>query len=256
MTSPQPSLVERVRRTRAALSALAGTTSEREVRPLREAVELAAEGRSDCAALLDEVDEQSALLTLAETQLSGLERSVREDLDRAISLSELRTAAQLASAAEVATACAVARSLLLDADEARAAGARHDPATVLLLLLDADAALDDVVSTYREPAVQAERRLLLLEAARTATRLAVGAVTVLAAVHGDGVTEAPLILAREAREQLDAAFRRAASDPAAAVSATRAAADRARSALDEALVDLDGRVTPARSELPGSLPAA
>ncbi|SOE04529.1 hypothetical protein SAMN06295924_104207 [Rathayibacter rathayi NCPPB 2980 = VKM Ac-1601] len=90
---------------------------------------------ADPAALLDAVDSLIGLVTRAEVQLSQVERSVRDDLDRAATLSELRTSAQLASAADVAAACATAQSLLLDADSA----------------------LEAVVAGYREPRAQAER---------------------------------------------------------------------------------------------------
>ncbi|MHC2186821.1 hypothetical protein ACVLV4_002485 [Rathayibacter agropyri] len=255
MSAPPPSLSERLDRVRADVSALAATTPERQVRPLREATELAAGGREDAGSLLDAVEALVALLTRAQTQLSGVERSIREDLERAVTLSRLRTSAQLASAADVATACSTARSLLLDADEARTAGARHDPAALLVLLLDADAALDPVVAGYREPRAQAERQLLLLEAARTAAHLSTGAVTLLTAVHRERITPAPRILAEETHAQLDSAARRAAADPAVALEQARAAADRARSALDEALVDLDGPLAPPAA-LPGSAPGA
>ncbi|QHC55015.1 hypothetical protein [Rathayibacter tanaceti] len=258
MILPPASHPERLHRVRAEVSALAGSTPERQVRPLREAVELVAAGdASDADALLDAVEAFALLLTRAEAQLSGLERSVRDDLERAASLASLRTASQLASAADAATAGAAARSLLLDADEARAAGARHDPAAILVLLLDADAALDTVVAGYRGPRAQAERQLLLFEAARTVALLGADAVHLLGAVHGERVTDAPRILAEETRAQLSGAARRAAGDPLGALELARAAAERARTALDEALVDLDG-VPPARgpSPIPGSSPAA
>lgn len=258
VTSPSPSLLERVQQARSEVSVLAGTTPERRVRPLREAVEhVAAGGSPDPDALLDAVDSLVGLVTRAEVQLSGVERSVRDDLERAATLSDLRTSAQLASAADVAVACAAARSLLLDADDARSAGARHDPAALLVLLLDADSALDAVVSGYREPRAQAERQLLLFEAARTAARLGAESVLLLAAVHGERITAAPRILAEETLGQLDTAVRRAAGDPAGALDEARAAADRARSALDEALVDLDGAPPSLRpAAVPGGLPAA
>ncbi|QHC66139.1 hypothetical protein GSU68_05785 [Rathayibacter sp. VKM Ac-2759] len=239
MTSPPPSPPERLQRLRADVSVLAGTSSERLVRPLREALDAVAEGRS--AGLLDAVDELTGLLARAEAQLSGLERSVRDDLDRAATLSGVRTTAQLASAADVATACAAASALLLDADEARAAGALHDPAAVLALLLEADAVLDAVVAGYREPRAQAERQLLLFEAARTAARLGAGSASLLGLVHGDRVTAAPRILAEETADRLAGAARLAATDPAAALEQARGAVDRGRSALDEALVDLGPR---------------
>lgn len=257
MSALPPSFSERLDRARADISALASTTPERHVRPLREAIELAAGGREDADSLLDAVEAFVALLTRAQTQLSGVERSIREDLERAVTLSGLRTSAQLASAADVATACSTARSLLLDADEARSAGARHDPAALLVLLLEADAALDRVVAGYREPRAQAARQLLLLEAARTAAHLGAGAVELLTAVHGERVTPAPRILAEETLAQLDSATHRAATHPAVALGQARAAADRARSALDEALVDLDGPTAPpAPTTLPGSAPDA
>lgn len=261
MTS-QPPLPERLLRARADVSVVAGTSSERRVRPLRDALDRAAELGGDAPDLLDAVEEVLGLLERAELQLSGLERSVRDDLERAATLTGVRTAAQLASAADVAVACATAEELLLSADEARAAGARHDPAAVLLLLLEADAALDAVVAAYREPEGRAARQLLLFEAARTAARLEADAVTLLAAVHGARVAEAPRILAEETLARLGEAARLAPAEPAAALDLARAAADRGRSALDEALVDLDGPSAPTTAspddlgDLPGALPAA
>jgi hypothetical protein len=260
VTSPTPSLPERLHRSRADVSVLAGTTSERQVRPLREAIEAAAErDDSAAAALLDAVEAQTVLLERAETQLSALERSVRDDLDRAATLTGVRTTAQLASAADVATACAAATALLLSADDARASDVRHDPSVVLALLLEADAALDAVVAGYREPRAQAERQLLLVEGARTVALLGADAVALLAAVHGERITAAPRILAEETRSQLDAALHLAAAAPSAALEQARAADDRARSALDEALLDLDGPEAPSADPLagaPGELPAA
>ncbi|SMH46685.1 hypothetical protein SAMN06295885_2816 [Rathayibacter oskolensis] len=257
MSTQPPPLPERLQRARADVSVLAGTSSERQVRPLREAIErvaLAPEGGSD---LLDAVEGLSALLARAEAQVSGLERSVRDDLASAATLTGVRTSAQLASATDVATACSAASALLLDADEARAAGARHDPAAILALLLEADAALDSVVAGYREPLAQARRQLMLLEAARTAAGLGADAAALLAAVHGDGVTAAPRILAEETRAQLEAAGRLAASEPDAALEQARAAVDRGRSALDEALLDLDGpsAAPPPAAGAPGGAPA-
>lgn len=246
MTSAPPPLPERLQRARADVSVLAGLASERQVRPLREAADRAADAPEEHAeALLAGVEAMTALLARAEAQLSGLERSVRDDLERADTLSGVRTAAQVASGADVATAGAAARALLLDADEARAASTGHDPAAVLALLLDADAALDAVVAGYRDPQAQAERQLLLVEAARTAARLGAGAVGLLALVHGDRITAAPRILAEETLAQLDTAVRRAAGDPAGALEEARRAVERSRSALDEAIVDLDGRDAPA-----------
>ncbi|MWV59904.1 hypothetical protein [Rathayibacter sp. VKM Ac-2754] len=237
MTPPLPTLPERLQRLRSDVSVLATTSSERQVRPLREALDAVADGAS--SALLDAVEGLTALLATAEAQLSGLERSVRDDLDRAATLSDVRTAAQLGSAADVATACAAASALLLDADEARAAGSLHDPAAVLALLIEADAVLDTVVAGYREPRTRAERQLLLFEAARTAARLGADAASLLGLVHGDRVTAAPRILAEETTDRLAKAARLAATDPAAALELARGAVDRGRSALDEALVDLD-----------------
>ena len=260
VTSPTPSLLERLHRSRADASVLAGTTSERQVRPLREAIEAAAE-RDEAAAtaLLDAVDAQTALLERAETQLSALERSVRDDLDRAGTLTGVRTTAQVASAADVVTASAAATALLLSVDDARSSEIRHDPSAVLALLLEADAALDAVVAGYRDPRAQAERQLLLVEGARTVALLGADAVSLLAAVHGDRVSAAPRILAEETRARLDAALHLAAADPAGALERARAADDRARSALDEALIDLDGPAAPSADALggaPGELPAA
>ncbi|KQQ04017.1 MULTISPECIES: hypothetical protein [unclassified Rathayibacter] len=237
MTSPPPSLPERLQRLRADVSVLAGTSSERTVRPLREAVDAVARGGP--ADLLDAVEGLTALLARAEGQLSRLERSVRDDLDRAATLSTVRTSAQLASAADVATAGAAASALLLDADEARAAAALHDPAAALTLLLEADAVLDTVVTGYREPRAQAERQLLLFEASRTAARLGADAAALLGRIHGDRVTAAPRILAEETVDRLDSLARLAATDPATALEQAREAVDRGRSALDETLVDLD-----------------
>lgn len=260
----QPPVSERLLRARADVSVLAGTTSERQVRPLRDALERAEAPGAEAERLLDTVGAVTALLERAEAQVSGLERSVREDLERASTLSGVRTAAQLASAADVATACAAARALLLDVDEARAQGARHDPASVLVLLLDADAALDAVVSGYRDARSQADRQLLLFEAARTAARLGTEAVSLLAAVHGERVSATPRILAEETGERLESAAATAATDPPAALHLVRAAADRGRSALDEALVDLDGAGAPsaavpaasaALGDLSGAVPA-
>lgn len=258
MTLPPPPLPERLHRARADVSTVAGTSSERRVRPLRDALDRTAELPGAPVDLLDPVEEALGLLERAEVQVSALERSVRDDLERAATLSGVRTAAQLASAADVAIASATAGELLLSADESRAAGARHDPAAVLLLLIEADAALDEVVSAYREPRARAERQLLLFEAARTAARLETDAVALLAAVHGERVTRAPRVLAEETIEQLEAAARLAPGDPSAALALARSAAERGRSALDEALVDLDGPAAPstvAPAAL-GELPAA
>jgi len=245
MTSAPPPLPERLQRVRADVSVLAGLTSERQVRPLRDAADrVAAAPGADSDALLSAIESLTALLARAEAQLSGLERSVRDDLARADTLSDVRTAAQVSSAADVAAAGAAARALLLDADEARAGGTRHDPAAVLALLLEADAALDAVVAGYRDPHAQAERQLMLFEAARTAARLGADAVALLALVHGDRITAAPRILAEETADQLADAARLAAGDPPAALELARRAADRSRSALDEALVDLDGPSAP------------
>ncbi|QHC58119.1 hypothetical protein [Rathayibacter sp. VKM Ac-2760] len=260
MTSQPPTLPERLQRSRSAVSVLAGTTSERQVRPLREAIAAAA-GRdaAGAAALLDTADALAELIDRAETQLSALERTVRDDLERAGTLADVRTTAQLASAADVATACAAASALLLSADDARSSETRHDPSAVLALLLEADAALDAVVAGYRDPRAQAQRQLLLVEGARTVALLGVEAVALLVAVHGERITAAPRILAEETRAQLAGALRIAATDPSAALAQARAADDRARSALDEALLDLDGPAAPSAEPLvaaPGELPAA
>ncbi|MCM6762851.1 hypothetical protein NB037_10530, partial [Rathayibacter sp. ZW T2_19] len=84
MTSAPPPLPERLQRVRADVSVLAGLTSERQVRPLREAADrVAADPSADSDALLSAIESLTALLARAEAQLSGLERSVRDDLARA-----------------------------------------------------------------------------------------------------------------------------------------------------------------------------
>lgn len=234
---------DRIAVARGTLSRLAGSYSERAVRPIADAVSLAMASfdagdpeRAD--ALLDTIDAYAAALAAAEAQLSSLERSVRADLASAATLINVRTDAHLASAFDVMTATAAASAALLDVDTARRAGALHDPVELLLLLGAADAEIDAALTGYRTASEQARRQLAAIESALLGARIRCDAVAILRDAHPGRVSEAALHLRDGALELVADAERRLATDPADAASSSRTAAAHAADALDAALADL------------------
>lgn len=251
-----PRADERLLPAQAMMAVLASTSSERQVRPMRDAVDaarqaLAARDGRRATEALDAVEAYSALLAVAEAQLSVLERSVRTDIESGTVLEAVRTGAQVRSAIDVATAVAATRAMLLDVDRGRATGSRHDPAELLVLLAGADAEIDAAVSGYRRPHDQARRQLVLLESLRLAARLRADAVQLLLIAHGERISEAVRILLDETRERMRAAAARVAADPRGALALARDAAAHGDSALAEAQVDLDGPGAPVADGMPG-----
>ncbi|NQX26933.1 hypothetical protein HQQ81_06165 [Microbacteriaceae bacterium VKM Ac-2854] len=234
---------DRIAVARGTLSRLAGSYSERAVRPIADAVSLAIasfetgdDGRAD--ALLETVDAYAASLGAAEAQLSNLERSVRADLASAATLINVRTDAHLSSAFDVMTATAAASAALFDVDSARRAGSLHDPVELLLLLGAADAEIDAAVTGYRTASEQARRQLAAIESALLCARIRCEAVAILHEAHPGRVSEAACHLRDGALELLAAAEAGLAGDPAGASLASRTAAEHASDSLDAALADL------------------
>lgn len=244
------STAARIANARSTLSRLATSYSERAVRPVADAVQLAlaADGTERASALLDSVDRYAEALAEAEGQLSRLERSVRTDLDAAGTLMNVRTDAHLSSAFELSTATAAVRAILLDVDAARAAGVQHDPVDLLVLLGEADEEIDTALRGYRPPSDQARRQLAAIESARLCARVRIEGTAILIAAHPEAVSDAARDLLSQAREQLADAEARAASEPAAALDTVRAAQGHAGSALDSALLDLSTASAPEADE--------
>ncbi|NQX12821.1 hypothetical protein HQQ80_14375 [Microbacteriaceae bacterium VKM Ac-2855] len=240
-TAPR-SAEDRVATARATLSTLAGSYSERAVRPIADAVTLAIASFADgdtarAHALLDSVDAYADALAAAEAQLSTLERSIRADLASAAVLLSVRTDAHLASAFEVSTATAAASAALLDVENART-GALHDPVELLALLSDVDADIDAAIADYRTAPQRARRRLAAIEASRLGARIRCDAVAILIEAHPEVVSDAARHLCEQALAELEESNARLAGDPLDAEHAARSAALHAGAALDAALIDL------------------